>query len=351
MNSYEASVIASTSDKSDNKSAEKRKRLNAKSDQAVKRVLALTEVTARILKWTIPQFADKDVETIIRDHIEGELETSAPVSAFQPPKTKKKSKRIKQLNTESSEPNEADIRFNVKCRVRLSEGTTADCFLVVDMEGQGDSSPGYSLGRRAIYYLSRLISEQLPVIGQDTKYDALSKVLSIWICFNPPEKHTNSMTKLKIVQIPMVGDSQFETSEVDMMEALFILLGPDDSDGKTELIEFLNILFSTKLDAHEKLTMLHEKFDFPIKDDITEEVSEMTKSVKEAYGFRTEEAVRRAEAEGRAEEKKENQAVLKWLLEKFGIDKVVEFIRNPDEQETYTAQFRSSPEYNHFMGM
>lgn len=77
----------------------------------------------------------------------------------------------------------------------------------------------------------------------------------------------------------------------------------------------------------------------------------MTKSVKEAYGFRTEEAVRRAEAEGRAEEKKENQAVLKWLLEKFGIDKVVEFIRNPDEQETYTAQFRSSPEYNHFMGM
>lgn len=85
----------------------------------------------------------------------------------------------------------------------------------------------------------------------------------------------------------------------------------------------------------------------------------MTKSVKEAYGFRTEEAVRRAEAEGkakgeaegRAEEKKENQAVLKWLLEKFGIDKVVEFIRNPDAQEIYTAQFRSSPEYNHFMGM
>lgn len=81
----------------------------------------------------------------------------------------------------------------------------------------------------------------------------------------------------------------------------------------------------------------------------------MTNEVKKSYGFRTEEAVRRAEAEGkaegRAEEKKENQAVLAWLLEKFGIDKVVEFIRNPDAQETYTAQFRNSPEYSHFMGM
>lgn len=84
----------------------------------------------------------------------------------------------------------------------------------------------------------------------------------------------------------------------------------------------------------------------------------MTKSVKEAYGFRTEAAVRRAEAEGkakgkaegRAEEKKENQAVLAWVLEKFGIDKVAEMIRNPEEQESYTAQSRSSPEYGRFMG-
>ena len=53
-------------------------------------------------------------------------------------------------------------------------------------------------------------------------------------------------------------------------------------------------------------------------------------------------AVRWAEAEGRAErKKKENQAVLAWVLEKFGIDKVVEFIRNPDEQESYMSQFRS----------
>lgn len=75
MNSYEASIIASTSDK---KTVEQKERLNARSDQAVKRVLALTEVVARILKWTIPQFADLDVKTIIRDHIEGDIEPSAP---------------------------------------------------------------------------------------------------------------------------------------------------------------------------------------------------------------------------------------------------------------------------------
>lgn len=100
---------------------------------------------------------------------------------------------------------------------------------------------------------------------------------------------------------------------------------------------------------------IEEKFDFPIEDDIAEEVSKMTNEVKKSYGFRTEEAietaVRWAEAEGRAEEKKENQAVLAWVLEKFGIDKVVEFIRNPDEQESYMSQFRSSPKYSHFMGI
>ena len=327
MSLHDAAVIASTS----NLSEDSKEKIKANCDKSVKRILRLSQVAARIFKGTIPQFKDMDVETIIRDHIIGEIEVSTPVAAYQLPKT------VNVMDTESSEPNEATIYYDMKCRLRLADGDTADCFIIVDLEGQNNFTPGYSLSRRAIYYASRLMSSQLAVVGKDTKYDSLSKVLTIWICFEPSKEAVNSITRINLKQESLVGTLTFDDDEVDMMEALFITLGPDGSSDDNQLISFLSTLFSTELDAGEKLKQLNEKFNFPITDETTEEVSEMTNAMNATYGFRTEKAVRDA--------MDVFSAMVNWLKKNGRENDAEKALSNRDARAIYLKEFIQTPEY------
>lgn len=79
--------------------------------------------------------------------------------------------RLIDCNPEQPGGSEARITLDKFFRVLVPE--TATVHLHIDLELQGDYYPGYSLIKRGIYNLSRLIDVQLDVINKDINYDKL----------------------------------------------------------------------------------------------------------------------------------------------------------------------------------
>ncbi len=248
----------------------------AQYDRAARKILMLKHVIARILKGIVPQFADLSPEEIVKHHIIADsIASGSPVSLYEDNAT---------ISGEDPRTNENDLPenvFDVKFRARIREGYEARCFLHIDLEGQLDFEPGYCLAKRANYHLARLLSTQIDRIGKNGDgYNKLSKVLSIWICFNPPEETGNSITRMKMVQSSTIGNFSFPEDTVDLQEAVYVLLGNENDDAvkDNDFLRFVDILFSGELSADERISKLGE-MGFPVEED------EFEKEVREMAGY------------------------------------------------------------------
>ena len=86
-------------------------------------------------------------------------------------------------------------------RSLLPNRTKTQVYLYIDVEAQNaarESRLGYPLEKRAIYYMSRMISNQLQTVSRDTNYNVIQKVYSIWICMGDdiPKNMQQSITSL-----------------------------------------------------------------------------------------------------------------------------------------------------------
>lgn len=68
-------------------------------------------------------------------------------------------KSIEGLNTEDDIPNEGKITYDIKFYVILPDGEHTK--IIINIEAQKDSKPGYDLVTRAVFYCARLLSAQL----------------------------------------------------------------------------------------------------------------------------------------------------------------------------------------------
>ena len=75
-----------------------------------------------------------------------------------------------------------DIRFNV--RIPTYRGRTS-IQMIINIEAQLDTYPGYPIEKRAIYYCCRLIFAQYGTVFHKSEYGKMRKVYSIWICADP----------------------------------------------------------------------------------------------------------------------------------------------------------------------
>lgn len=287
--SYEAAVIAANTENPK----------EAQLDACVKQVLKLKEVIARILKHVIPEFTSLDIETIIREHLVEEPSITESVSPYP------SNPVIVDDGNEDRVHGESNVNYDVKCRVRLKPGSTADCFIIVDLEPQKQFQLGYSLVRRAIYYCSRMISSQIKKLSKDEKYDALSKVYSIWICFDPTAGKENCITRISLAQAQEYGDFAFPAEQVDMMDMVFVMLGKQECENL--LLSFLNILFSKDLPVKDRFRKLEEQ-GFPVtRDEVKEVVEAMTSVERSFYDSKFREGRESGLVEGREEGREEGR--------------------------------------------
>lgn len=249
--------------------------VNAQYDTYAKKLLSNKVILAHILKGTIPELADLSPDEII-PLIEGEVRVSeVPI---EPGVTNKYFKApgslIKGNNTESSEPKEGTVTYDIICYVRL---LTRLSKMIVNIEAQKDASPGYPIMNRAVFYTSRMISSQKERDFTKSHYEDMVDVYSIWLCFNMDE---NCMNHFYIADETVFGDYEWVGNR-----NLFniMLVGLDKKyleytkweKNTSELHDMLGIIFSNRLNGKEKVSLLQDKLCIPVDEEVREELNEM----------------------------------------------------------------------------
>ena len=267
-------------------------------DESAKRLLGQKSILAQILVRTVDEFKGMNpryVETLI----EGEPYISRiplePGLTNQEVMKAKSGQRITGLNTENQEHAEGLVRFDIVFYVRMKDGLSQ---IIINVEAQKDEPQRYGILNRAVFYVSRLISSQKERDFENTEYDDIKRVYSIWVCMNMEE---NSLSHIHLVKDDLVGYHDWR-GKLDLFNIVMIGLAKElpGQGEQYELHRLLGALFAEGLTAGERLNIIKEEYDIPIEQTIEQEVDVMcnlSQGIKEA-GI----------AEGRVEGRSEGRA-------------------------------------------
>ena len=154
----------------------------AQYDASAKRLLGQKIMLAHILIRVVDEFKGMDADTVA-SLIEGEPYISQiPVEPGLMNKEAvdaRTGERIVGLNTKSSEIDEGKVYFDIIFYVRMRDGLAK---MIINLEAQKDEPGEYEILNRAVFYVSRLISSQKERDFENSSYDDIKCVYSIWIC-------------------------------------------------------------------------------------------------------------------------------------------------------------------------
>ncbi len=109
------------------------------------------------------------------------------------------------IGTEDKKAAEGTVTYDVRfTALALVSGELIR--LIINVEAQNNFYPGYPLIKRGIYYCSRMISSQYGTEFTEGHYSGIKKVYSVWICLNPPEERSNTITRYYIEEENLVGE-------------------------------------------------------------------------------------------------------------------------------------------------
>ena len=277
---------------------------DAQYDNSATRLIAHKIILARILIKTVEKFKGMDPLEVAA-LIEGiPYISTVPVELgltnavhFQ------NGKRIVGFNTENQELNEGLVRFDIVFYVRMKDGLSQ---IIINVEAQKDEPSDYKILNRAVFYVSRLISSQKEKDFENSSYDDIKCVYSIWICMNMEE---NTMSHIHLTKEDMIGSYEWK-GNLDLLNIIMIGLAKElpEHDETYELHRLLGALLSRELTVDEKLDIIGNEYDIPLEENFRKDMSTMcnlSQGVKEegiAIGRREglEEGRREGYAEGEA---------------------------------------------------
>ena len=277
---------------------------DAQYDNSAKRLIAHKIILARILVKTVEEFKGMDPLEVAA-LIEGLPYISAvPV---EPGLTNavhfQNGQRLVGFNTENQELNEGLVRFDIVFYVRMKDGLSQ---IIINVEAQKDEPGEYEILNRAVFYVSRLISSQKERDFENSSYDDIKCVYSIWICMNMEE---NTMSHIHLTKEDLIGSYEWK-GNLDLLNIIMIGLAKElpEHDETYELHRLLGALLSRELTVDEKLDIIGNEYDIPLEENFRKDMSTMcnlSQGVKEegiAIGRREglEEGRREGYAEGEA---------------------------------------------------
>ena len=277
---------------------------DAQYDNSAKRLIAHKIILARILIKTVEKFKGMDPLEVAA-LIEGiPYISTVPV---EPGLTNavhfQNGKRIVGFNTENQELNEGLVRFDIVFYVRMKDGLSQ---IIINVEAQKDEPSDYKILNRAVFYVSRLISSQKEKDFENSSYDDIKCVYSIWICMNMEE---NTMGHIHLTKEDLIGSYEWK-GNLDLLNIIMIGLAKElpEHDETYELHRLLGALLSRELTVDEKLDIIGNEYDIPLEENFRKDMSTMcnlSQGVKEegiAIGRREglEEGRREGYAEGEA---------------------------------------------------
>ena len=244
---------------------------DAQYDNSAKRLIAHKIILARILVKTVEEFKRMDPLEVAA-LIEGIPYISAvPV---EPGLTNaehfQNGQRLVGFNTENQELNEGLVRFDIVFYVRMKDGLSQ---IIINVEAQKDEPGEYEILNRAIFYVSRLVSSQKERDFENSSYDDIKRVYSIWICMNIEE---NTMSHIHLTKEDLIGSYEWK-GDLDLLNIVMIGLAKElpEHDETYELHRLLGALLSRELTIDEKLDIIGSEYDIPLEENFRRDVSTM----------------------------------------------------------------------------
>ena len=244
---------------------------DAQYDNSAKRLIAHKIILARILVKTVEEFKGMDPLEVAA-LIEGLPYISAvPV---EPGLTNavhfQNGQRLVGFNTENQELNEGLVRFDIVFYVRMKDGLSQ---IIINVEAQKDEPSDYKILNRAVFYVSRLISSQKERDFENSSYDDIKCVYSIWICMNMEE---NTMGHIHLTKEDLIGSYEWK-GNLDLLNIIMIGLAKElpEHDETYELHRLLGALLSRELTVDEKLDIIGKEYDIPLEENFRKDMSTM----------------------------------------------------------------------------
>ena len=244
---------------------------DAQYDNSAKRLIAHKIILARILIKTVEKFKGMDPLEVAA-LIEGiPYISTVPV---EPGLTNavhfQNGKRIVGFNTENQELNEGLVRFDIVFYVRMKDGLSQ---IIINVEAQKDEPSDYKILNRAVFYVSRLISSQKEKDFENSSYDDIKCVYSIWICMNMEE---NTMGHIHLTKEDLIGSYEWK-GNLDLLNIIMIGLAKElpEHDETYELHRLLGALLSRELTVDEKLDIIGKEYDIPLEENFRKDMSTM----------------------------------------------------------------------------
>ena len=244
---------------------------DAQYDNSAKRLIAHKIILARILIKTVEKFKGMDPLEVAA-LIEGiPYISTVPV---EPGLTNavhfQNGKRIVGFNTENQELNEGLVRFDIVFYVRMKDGLSQ---IIINVEAQKDEPGEYEILNRAVFYVSRLVSSQKERDFENSSYDDIKSVYSIWICMNMEE---NTMSHIHLTKEDLIGSYEWK-GNLDLLNIIMIGLAKElpEHDETYELHRLLGALLSRELTVDEKLDIIGKEYDIPLEENFRKDMSTM----------------------------------------------------------------------------
>lgn len=302
-----------------------------KCDQAIKRVLANMSILARTVKGTVTEVRNMSIAEIEAsiDH------ESIEISSVRVNPGLSNSKSVL-LNCQDSIKDEGTVFYDIRFIMRLPDGSQTK--IIVNVEAQRKSNPGYSIVKRGVFYVARLISAQLGVEfsnkGEDRiQYDNIKKVYSIWICMDCPNDKKDSIVSYTLhPEIIYNGNNKLNIDYAyDLLNVTLVHLNETYDKSNNELIGMMDILLSN-MAVEDKKNRLEFEHSIPMTVELDEEMSDMCNISLgiEARG----EARGIAIGEARGIEKTKTEMITNMLKEKVSIDVIAKVAKLTAEQVT-----------------
>lgn len=301
----------------------------ARYDECAKKLLTYKAIIAWILKACTKEFSQYSVKFICDNCLNGNVELSErAVHQDQMNRDERLDgdARLDGLNTEANAIKEQTVYYDIRFKAMLP-GSKEPIQLIINLEIQLNDTPGYPLVMRGFYYCARMISEQYGTVFTGEHYGDMQKVYSIWICPDPAKKRKNGIFKYHTVEDTIVGNSFVKPDAYDLMEVVILNLGDADKCSELEILDLLNVLFSTTVSPEEKKKRLNDEFDIAMTAEFESEVRDMCNLSKALVEQGIEQGIKRGieQGIGKGVEQK-NLSLARMMLEgNEPIDKIVKY--------------------------
>lgn len=236
-------------------------------DENVKKLLSQKSVLAWILQRNIGEFSGMELQDIMFC-IEG-----VPEIGSRPVDPGETNTEITGMRNENTVPGEGTLFYDILFSVKIPH-EHGYIKMIINVEAQKDFYPGYCIENRALFYSAREISSQKHTEFENSDYDSIKKVYSIWLCMDCPVRNANAISSYSISKHDLIPGIPDRREIYDKMTYVIVTLNQDIRSDDL-FIEFMNVLFSWNMLPEDKKARLENEFGIHVGQEMKERMDAM----------------------------------------------------------------------------